>query len=189
MVTRLTCSAIHFHAELLNSLWPNDTLRHYGSCTNLSSCLIHWPTDFDGFWLIVSYCDWSHACLGIILNITTSYCCMTFWILLFGYTCSQCAGPVFYLSQTCLRTVLDSNNLLSFLAKTIWFSVAVLATRSQTAAKSAHSVTWSCLSTFWDNWTGVTKVLYVTRCKIWKQNIDACVTKNQKKILCSLILQ
>ena len=34
------------------------------------------------------------------------------------------------LSQTCLRTVLDSNNLLSFLAETIWFSVAVLATRS-----------------------------------------------------------
>ena len=28
------------------------------------------------------------------------------------------------LSQTCLRTVLDSNNLLSFLAETIWFSVA-----------------------------------------------------------------
>ena len=34
------------------------------------------------------------------------------------------------LSQTCLRTVLDGNNLLSFLAETIWFSVAVLATRS-----------------------------------------------------------
>ena len=34
------------------------------------------------------------------------------------------------LSQTCLRTVLDSNTLLSFLAETIWFSVAVLATRS-----------------------------------------------------------
>ena len=92
MVTRSTCSAIHFHAELLNSLWPNDTLRHYGSCTNLSSCLIHWPTYFDGFWLIVDYCDCSHACPGIILNVTTSYCCMTFWIRLFVYTCSQCAG-------------------------------------------------------------------------------------------------
>ena len=34
------------------------------------------------------------------------------------------------LSQTCLRTVLDGNNLLSFLAETIWFSVAVFATRS-----------------------------------------------------------
>ena len=72
------------------------------------------------------------------------------------------------LSQTCLRTVLDSNNLLSFLAETIWFSVAVLATRSKTAAKSAHPVTCSCLSTFWDNWTGVTKVPQVTQRKIWK---------------------
>ena len=72
------------------------------------------------------------------------------------------------LSQTCLRTVLDSNNLLSFLAETIRFSITVLGTRSQTAAKSAHPVTWSCLSTFWDNWTGVTKVPQVTRRKIWK---------------------
>ena len=34
------------------------------------------------------------------------------------------------LSRTCLRTVLDSNNLLSFLVETIRFSIAVLATRS-----------------------------------------------------------
>ena len=74
-------------------------------------------------------------------------------------------GPVFYLS---LRPVLDSNNLLLFLAETIWFSVAVLATRSKTAAKSAHLVTCSCVSTFWDNWTSVTKVRHVTWRKIWK---------------------
>ena len=36
-------------------------------------------------------------------------------------------GSVFYL---CLRTVLDSKNLVSYLAKTVWFSVTVLATRS-----------------------------------------------------------
>ena len=36
-------------------------------------------------------------------------------------------GPIFYL---CLKPVLDSNNLLLFLAETIWLSVAVLATQS-----------------------------------------------------------
>ena len=38
-----------------------------------------------------------------------------------------CSGPLFYL---CLRTVLDSKNLMSPLAKIISFSVPVLATRS-----------------------------------------------------------
>ena len=47
-----------------------------------------------------------------------------------GHSTPSQHRDVFYLSQTCLRTVLDSNNLLSFIAETIWFSVAVLATRS-----------------------------------------------------------
>ena len=40
---------------------------------------------------------------------------------------TECSGPVFYL---CLRTVLDSKNLISLLAKIISFSVSVLTTRS-----------------------------------------------------------
>ena len=85
------------------------------------------------------------------------------------------------LSQTCLRSVLDGNNLLSFLAETIWFSIAVLATRSQTAAKSVHPVTWSCLSKFWDNWTGVIKVLQVTRRKNLKLEYLRLCNKQPKE--------
>ena len=51
-----------------------------------------------------------------------------------AHSCKTASGGVWArflsLSQTCLGTVLDGNNLLSFLAETIWFSVAVLATRS-----------------------------------------------------------
>ena len=81
-----------------------------------------WLNNFTSFmWAVLYYRLMFVLCIWVR---SQNCSCLVTW---FCYQLIAKPGPVFYL---CLRTVLDSKNLISLLAKIISFSVPVLATRS-----------------------------------------------------------
>ena len=108
-----------------NGLFNNKSALVPITCFVINDYLNQW---WSNFITVTSYWAWWRLKLPASRGVTIIYSTFCSGA---DHTKDQSSRARFLsLSQNCLRSVLDNNNLLSFLAETIWFSVAVLATRS-----------------------------------------------------------